>query len=203
MISGFINRATMVLNVYAAADQSLVASFELDLDKMQPLFEAMTEQEQIIEGPCSLLVRDDAYYIAFGKWLIRMSRDGKQKEHSTVGRVIRSLTGSPRHTRGRLVAALDQGGMIQWTDHDSRQIIFADDLPEPAVGLTRGGWLVAATDDRIEVYSARSEKVTLHARAPGPGDRPIAILSGRYPDQFAVCTVSGKIQVFQVPDPTS
>lgn len=189
------------VEVYAAAAQSLVASFQLDLGKMQSLLEAMTESDEPIEGPWSLLVRDDAYYIAFGKWLIRMSPDGKQKEHSTVGRVIRSLAGSPRHTRGRLVAALDMGGMIQWTDHDSRQIIFADDMPEPAVGLTRGGWLIAAVSDRIEVYSARSEKVTLHANAPGPGDRPIAILSGRYPDQFAVCTVAGKIQVFQVPEP--
>jgi tetratricopeptide (TPR) repeat protein len=199
VLIGYVEGADVLLNVYAAADQSLVASSIVGLVSMQSLLDAMTESDEKIEGPWSLLVRDDAYYIAFGKWLIRMSLDGKHKEHSTVGRVIRSLSGSPRHTRGRLVAALDMGGMIQWTDHDSRQIIFADDMPEPAVGLTRGGWLVAATGDRIEVYSARSEKVTLHARAPGPGDRPIAILSGRYPDQFAVCTVSGKIQVFQVP----
>jgi hypothetical protein len=87
---------------------------------------------------------------------------------------------------------LDKGGVIQWTDHDSRQIAFADDLPEPVVALTRGGWLVVAGGDRIEVYSARSEKVTLHARAAGPGDRPIAILSAATPTSSPSARVTGE-----------
>lgn len=188
----------LVVNAYSH-DRSLLSTFNFNMWKIRPLDEAIAESDPSMNGPYSLLVRDEGIFVAFGKWLVCMSPDGSRTTHSTVGRVIRSLAGSPRHTRGRLVASLETGGMIQWTDHtDSRQIVFADDLAEPAVGLTRGGWLVAATRDRIEVYSTQSGKVTLHAHLDGPGAPPFAVLTGPYTDQFAVCTVSGKVQVFQV-----
>jgi tetratricopeptide (TPR) repeat protein len=144
-------------------------------------------------------VRGDDCYIALGRCL-NMLRGGKLVHSVELPGVIHSLAVSPPHTRTRIIAGLEQGGVVWWTDElRDKPTWFDRDLPAPIVCLNRGGLLVAASSERIEVYHTWGGQTPLRATIPLPlGDPPIAVLTPPNPDQFAIVTGLGRVQVYEV-----
>ncbi|MGI8981284.1 MAG: hypothetical protein ACR2FY_18820 [Pirellulaceae bacterium] len=125
-------------------------------------------------------------------------QDGVVNLHSPV----LSLTASPPHTRARIVFACEEGGMVLWGESaEGTQTIFARDLMSPVVGLNRGGYLVAATAERVQVYRTTNTPLPYLGEAAGPGTEPIAILAHEQIDQFAILSADGRVSYYEVKVP--
>ena len=112
---------------------------------------------------------------------------------------IRSLTGSPRHSRARVAATFEQGGVVYWGDVGTDAIgHFAYDLNHPQAAFTKNGWLIAAADQECQVYRAQSGQVSLAALCRDTGSSPFAVLHTSYTNQFALCTSDARIRVFWI-----
>jgi hypothetical protein len=73
------------------------------------------------------------------------------------------------------------------------------DLADPVVGLARGGWLVAATRDTIEVSNTQGGQLTWVGEVAGPGQPPIAVTPTSAANQFALFTQDGLVTIYDVP----
>ena len=76
---------------------------------------------------------------------------------------------------------------------------FALDLLNPVVGLTRGGWLAAATTEAIEVYGTHDGRLSFAGEIEGPGQTPVAVLPTTDTDRFALVLSDGGVWTYQVP----
>lgn len=156
----------------------------------------MVEHDEVIR-PVPFYVRGNSFYLGLGATLISL-RAGQ--DATTVHSTIRSFTGSAAHSRVRIIAACAQGGVILWgVTADSPRSTFAMDLAEPVVGLARGGWLVAATNDTIEVSNTQGSQLTWVGEVPGPGQPPIAVTPTSVANQFAIFTGDGLVTIYEVP----
>jgi hypothetical protein len=113
---------------------------------------------------------------------------------------ILSITGSAPHARPRIVLGCEQGGLIVWGDTaEAEHTTFAADLAQPAVGLNRGGWLVAATNETVEVFSTTGGQLHFVASTDGPRARPLAVLATDDNRRFAIITEEGGVLIYEVP----
>jgi len=157
----------------------------------------LPDLDYILRQPLPFYCRAADYYLGIGPRLIH------KRLRQTVCAVpspILSITGSALHSRPRIVLGCEQGGAILWGDTaDAPHTTFASELAEPAVGLNRGGWLIAATADNIEVFSTTGGKLHFAATAPGPQDQPLAVLSTPENHRFALITQSGQVLIYEIP----
>jgi hypothetical protein len=156
----------------------------------------MMEDAEVIR-PLPFYVRGNSFYLGLGATLLSL-RAGQ--EFTTLHSTIRSLTGSAWHSRPRIVAGCSQGGVVLWgVTADSPRSTFAMDLAEPVVGLARGGWLVAATNDTIEVSNTQGGQLTWVGEVTGPGQPPVAVTPTSAANQFALFTQDGLVTIYDVP----
>ncbi len=105
--------------------------------------------------------------------------------------LVQSLSGSPPHTRTRVVATFDQGAAVVWgPDLDHRVQTFADDMESPHACFTVGGWLVAAGEREIRAYRAEDGRVQEVGRIATVNGRVFAVLPTGVFGQFAVCSAA-------------
>jgi tetratricopeptide (TPR) repeat protein len=146
--------------------------------------------------PLPLFSRQSTIYLGIGRQLI--THYGIQ-EATLVHSPIRHITGSASHTRSRVVLTCEQGGIVIWGKGDSsRQSTCAMDLFDPVVGLTRGGWLVAATSEAIQVYGTHDGRLSFVGESEGPGQPPVAVLPTGDADRFALLQADGGVSVYRV-----
>jgi hypothetical protein len=147
--------------------------------------------------PLPLFARQGTTYLGVRQTLIMAAASA---ETIQVHSPIRHITGSAPHTRARVVLACEQGGVVIWGKSElRRETTFALDLLDPVVGLTRGGWLVAATSDAIQVYGTHDGRLSFVGEVEGPGQSPVAVLPTSDTDQFALLLPDGGVSIYQVP----
>jgi len=176
-----------------AADGALLATYAVP-----PTEHDLDGRDLFLRG-VPFVTRGRDCYFALGKSLY-VAREGKPVDVRSMDAAIRSLAVSPPHSRTRIVVGLENGGVVFWTEDLSEPPEWFDrDLPAPRVGLNWNGQLIAAADDRVEVYDTRNRRLSLRATIPLPqGDPPVAVLAPLNPDEFAVLTQSGRMKVYEL-----
>jgi hypothetical protein len=134
-------------------------------------------------------------YCGIGSRLRVFSREGLQRTielPSSIGR----LAASRPWTRQRIVASLEDGGVILWGDApDAPQARFGEGLGNPYTCLTRGGLLVAAADGVLEVYDTRDTRLSLLAMKAEPSFQPRGLVATDHSEQFAMLREDGTVLV--------
>jgi len=194
--SGSVHLLDTMPEEWIADVKCFAPSLRLDGQRSFALSPEMVEDAEVIR-PLPFYVRGNSFYLGLGTTLLSL-RAGQ--EATTVHSTIRSITGSAWHSRPRIVAACAQGGVVIWgVTADSPRNTFAMDLAEPVVGLARGGWLVAATDDTIEVSSTQGGQLSWIGKTHGPEQPPIAVVPTSAANQFALVTQDGLVTIYEVP----
>jgi hypothetical protein len=153
--------------------------------------------EQIVR-PLPFFARELSLYLAVGKRLF--SQRGKQVS-AGFGSPIRAITGSAPHTRPRIVLACEQGGYVLWGHSaESPATRFSQDMHRPVVGLTPGGWLVAATRGELEVFGTHDGRLSFFGRTSDFSHDPVAILPMTAANCFAVLSEVGQVTIYEVPN---
>lgn len=148
--------------------------------------------------PVPMHARGDAVYMGLGHTML-VETNAAEPQYVVFGRPIRELAGSAPNSRTRIALAFDTGGQVYWDESGGMQMEgIAGDLPHPAIGFNRGGYVIAATADRCEVYATRDRTIALEGAASGPGDEPIAVLASPRSHQFAVATADGRMVVYEL-----
>jgi hypothetical protein len=89
---------------------------------------------------------------------------------------------------------------VCWADANQLEAIeFAQDLSQPAVSFSRGGWLVAADRGECQVYHVGDHRVQQVAAVAGNGDQPLAVLATPHMHQFALLLSSGLVRCYRIP----
>jgi hypothetical protein len=146
--------------------------------------------------PLPLCALGERVYVGISDHLMIFDR-GSGPELVQVDGEITALAGPAPHSRARIAIALQHGGIVYWDDFQRGHMeAFASDMPMPVVGLNRGGYLIAASEDSCEIYSTQGRRVEPVAELDGLGCRPLAVLSGPQPDQFGIATTEGELTLF-------
>jgi len=134
-------------------------------------------------------------YCGFGSRLCVFSQTGLAQTIELPGNIGR-LTASRPWTRQRVIASLEDGGVILWDDSSSApQSRFSEGLGNPYTCLTRGGLLVAAADGALEVYDTRESKLSLLAMKGEPAFHPQGLVATDHPEHFAILVEDGAVLV--------
>jgi hypothetical protein len=157
------------------------------------------------DAPVSLCTRRFMAYVGLGSQLTTLSGEVFETIR-LAGRQIRSVTALEGSDSYPLAVAMEVGGIVIWPPFDGPRIEpFAEDLTNPVIEFTRGGWLMAADETAIESYrlNLSDQHVTWHAtwqQAEGPPPAAlIAILTAAHEDQFALLMANGSVQLFSLP----
>lgn len=111
---------------------------------------------------------------------------------------IRQITGSPPHSRSRIIVACEQGGFVVWgNEADAARSFLASELFEPVIGMNRGGRILAATRDEIQLYSTLNGNLLFQGKHPGPKINPLAVLPTDDTSTIAVVTEDGTVTVYE------
>jgi hypothetical protein len=141
------------------------------------------------------LAREGAFCAAIDENLWFLGRGRSTDVVSLPGAVTQLVCSAPR-TRARIAVAWEQGGLIVWGDSAAApQTPFASEMVEPCIALTRGGFLVAASKDEIDVYTTGSGQLELHARMPGNGATPLAVAPTHGANEFAIIYCDGRVAI--------
>lgn len=167
-------------------------------EEFQDFFKAHP-QEMVF--PIPIHAREGMVFIGSGETLLAINQVDRHVERIPIHGTVRSLSGSPPHTTTRVVAGLDHGGMILWPTGrgEGAQVYFSQDMERPAVGLTRDGFLVAASGSECEVFGTQGGQLKLLARSALGGARIVAVLPGPKPRQFLLFSADGLLSCFRVP----
>ena len=168
--------------------------FRLALDD-----EYLESQSGTPDGQPVYFERSGWHYIGLERLVTVLGpRNGTTTLHSKV----RAITGSPPHTRPRIVFACEQGGAVLWGESaDSSQTIFAHDMSSPIVGLNRGGYLIAANAERLQVYRTSNTPMPYLGEISCRGVEPIAVLAHERTDRFGVLSADGRVAVYEINSP--
>jgi hypothetical protein len=185
------------------ADLSLVLT---PYDNQRPLpgvhavhfeLQDLPDLDYVLRQPLPFYCRAADYYLGIGRRLIHKRL---RQTMCSVPSPIVSITGSALHSRPRIVLGCEQGGAILWGETaDAPHTTFATELAEPVLGLNRGGWLIAATANNLEVFSTSGGKLHFAATAAGPSDEPIAVLPTSENNRFALFTATGQVLIYEIP----
>jgi tetratricopeptide (TPR) repeat protein len=130
-----------------------------------------------------------------GSRLCIFNRDGWQRTIELPGNIGR-LTAFRPWTRQRIVASLEDGGVIVWPDPPgAHEVRFGEGLGNPYTCLTHGGLLAAAADGVLEVYDSRDGKLTLLSIKAEPSFHPRGLVATDQPEQFAMLMEDGTVLV--------
>ncbi|HUY90021.1 MAG TPA: hypothetical protein VMV10_14895 [Pirellulales bacterium] len=183
--------AKLVVNAYLSADAQLLGLCSLDLSP--------AAAQALSFLPPAILTREETLFVGLGQELHSVERRHTAHIAHLPG-AITQLIGSAPHTRPRIAAAMQQGGMIFWGENAAAdRTPFASEMVEPRIALTRRGWLVAASKDEIDVYATAGGKLQLHARTRGDGIAPLAALATHNVNQFALLYPNGRVTIYQIP----
>jgi hypothetical protein len=140
-----------------------------------------------------------AIYVATGGHLVQLGRVSDTYDLD-FQQPINSLTGTAPHTLPRLALTFPEGGVVVWPqpfDLDKQQR-FAIDLRHPVACFTRAGSLVATSRPVCEVYDTNDEQVELIASLRIPDRTPLTVMPAGQPNDFAVMTEDGEMQVYRI-----
>ncbi len=197
---------TVLIGRFVAEGGAEVALVLTPYDGQRPLpgvqavrfeLEDLPDLDYIERQPLPFYCHGADYYLGIGRRLIH-----KRLRQTTceVPSPIVSITGSAPHSRTRIVLGCEEGGAVLWGESAAApHTAFAADLVEPVVGINRGGWLIAATSETVEVFSTANGKLNFLATAPAPANRPLAVLATDHNQRFAIVSETGQASVYEIP----
>jgi tetratricopeptide (TPR) repeat protein len=156
-----------------------------------------------VQIPLAMHARRENLYVAIGRYLLLIHHSAGPNP-TGLSRIefssnICHLAGSAEHTRARLVAGLEEGAYIVWDPSRQHKMIpFATDMAAPLVGINRGGFVIAASGQSVEVFDSKEEKLTFVGGDNELPAAPIAVLTATRTDQFAIMCENGDVIVFEV-----
>ncbi len=115
---------------------------------------------------------------------------------------IESLAGPVPNTRSRIAVTFARGGEVFWGGIEIKGAVstpFANEMLHPVAGFNRGGFLIAASPGRCEIYSTHGRQVRFEADLDGTTASPIAVLAAPRSDQFAIVSETGEIDIYELP----
>lgn len=169
---------------YALLSSNLLGTWRLDQ-------RAFDEPHAVIE----ILFINGQLICGIGSRLHMFTHEGLQRTTELPGTISRLMASRP-WTRQRIVASLESGGVIIWSDApDAPQARFGEGLGNPYTCLTRGGLLIAACDGVLEVYDTRDTRLSLLATKSEPSCQPQGLVATDHSEQFATLMEDGTILV--------
>jgi hypothetical protein len=182
----------LVINTFLSGDARLLGLAPLSLDEIY---------QPSIRFPAHLLACEMCFCVALGRSVAFVAYE-RPPAIIPVPSDVTQLIASAPHTRARIAVAMEQGGLILWGDHAAApRTPFASEMIEPRIALTPGGLLAAASKDEIDVYATGGGQLELHARLPGNGAAPLAVLSPSSAlgaSQFAIVYCDGRVAIHRV-----
>jgi hypothetical protein len=175
-----------------------VSSQFLSVDASSMSLDSETDLE--LHHPFSIHARNNKVYVGAGRQMHICDGKSDLAEVVEFEQLIRGITGSAPNTRTRVVVTFPRGGAVYWDDFERGETeVFAADMLEPMATFNRGGYLVAACQDKCEVYATQGRQVRLKAEMGLSAGTPVAVLGGPRTDYFAVTYASGLIEIYEIP----
>ena len=113
---------------------------------------------------------------------------------------IERVIAAPPHTRTRLVVAMAKGGFVTWgTSPRAARLPFALEMSGPRVALSRDGTLIAVSEEAVEFYATRNDRLDFQSRWRDFGVKPVAVVASRRANRFAVLVADGRLLIYDVP----
>jgi hypothetical protein len=177
----------IVMRSYAGGYNELAGTSEIDVRTL------VLE----LEGRMITQLSGSTGFIGAGEHLIIC--DEGRLDIDELPNEIQSLVCSGPYSRPRLAVGFEQGAMLYWGYRTTAQRErFAHDLVMPALGFTDGGYLIAAAEQGIEVYSLHDNRLALVARQHALFAAPLAVFSGAASDQFRILFRDGTVRVYKI-----
>lgn len=158
----------------------------------------MADRRSASDGVFSLLSRNQRVYVAIGNVLHLIG--GHAPQQIELPDNVCRLSGSAVHSRPRVAAVFDRGGIVLWDDHEVQRIeAFGKELESPQAIFTQHGRLVVAAKDECQVYQTQDRKLIFKAIGPGSATPPIAVMATDHAQRYAVCDSEGRVAVYGIP----
>jgi tetratricopeptide (TPR) repeat protein len=188
--------AHIVVRSHVGGRDQLAGTLDVDL------LELLQEDEG--ETPIVTQLCGTTVLISAGHWLIVIEegQDGRIDKERLLAPIL-SIACSGPYGRQRMAIGFEQGAQLFWSCKTSAaRERFAHDLASPVLAFTDGGYLVAAAEQGIEVYTMHDNRLTLLARQPPLFAPPLAIFSGQTPHQFRILFRDGRVRVYGLAERT-
>ncbi|WDI41956.1 hypothetical protein [Bremerella sp. P1] len=161
------------------------------------LNEYIQQLMMFIEAPtraCPMHATSKHVFLGLGSELV--FHDHHTTRSVTLDQPIHRIVGSYPNTRPRLLVSLEQGARIYWDDYfDGREFDFATELSSPYLAFTRGGNVIAASDQACQIYSTRNSKMELVGELQ-LGKPVRQVITGNAPEQFGIVQKEGRIAIY-------
>ncbi len=138
--------------------------------------------------------RPEGCYLGLGDCLLSIDANQRDAEIPLAGRIV-GLSGSAPHSRIRVAASFEEGGVVFWKDtQQMRQFGYGLNCPRTAFTVT--GKLIAADESKIEIYDTSLNRLSLAASLESPGD-PLSVMPFAR-NHFAVFCTDGQLSLYGV-----
>jgi tetratricopeptide (TPR) repeat protein len=187
------NDVRLVVNGYFGDHAQLAGLVTIDFTEL------LDEDDAPPLSPLPMVVVDETVIVAIGRKLC-FAQPHRKQQVVELPHPITRLSASPAQSRVRVFATMTQGAVMFWGNGpDAFQTPLASEMPDPCVTLARDGFVIAASKQEIDVYSAARGRLRLELRAVGPGWQPLAALAPRHVNRFALMAPDGRIVVYDLP----
>jgi tetratricopeptide (TPR) repeat protein len=185
------NDHVLLISSYSSLSAHLLSQFAVDLKPLMPAAGRWTDV-------LPFLVRKEIALLGVGNRLC-FSRPVGDTQSLELPAAIRKIIGSEPLTRARIAVALERGAVLLFAVHwHAEPVRFAKEMPEPQIALTRGGWLIAGSQDEIEIHSTRDGKLQFQGRSRHQAGSLLAVVGTHDPHQFALVARNGRIEVYDI-----
>jgi hypothetical protein len=148
--------------------------------------------------PIPMLARQQRLYIGLGTTLITL-QSGQPPQTQELPSTIGALAGTAPHTLNRIAVSLEVGACLIWDGAGHHQTrAFADDMAQPVVGFNRGGYVIAASGRRFEVYDTKNSRLTLVAGDSLDKSSVLSVFPLPEPNRFGLFTADGNAIVYEL-----
>ncbi|MCA9072707.1 MAG: hypothetical protein KDA84_27480, partial [Planctomycetaceae bacterium] len=183
---------------WAISGQEMLLLSVFSADHVPIVTRALTgdvPQEILAQGRTPTIhARSEGLVLGLGNRLIFLDANHRDMEISLANPII-GLSGSAPHSRVRVAASFQDGGMVIWKD-TQRKRHFGHGLVAPQTAFTVTGKLVAVDQSRIEVYNTSRNDLVFESSMPSLG-QPVSVMSVER-NGFAVLYENGELIHYRI-----
>lgn len=145
-------------------------------------------------GKVTIHARSEGLVLAWRTQLVFLDGNHRDIEIRLANPII-GLSGSAPHSRVRVAASFEDGGMVVWKDTQRMQH-FGHGLTSPQTAFTVTGKLIAVDQSRIEVYNTSRNDLVFESSMPSPG-KPVSVMPVER-NGFAVLCTDGRLIHYRI-----